>query len=138
MSVKLIVLITICLGGLCCSAFGETAEKPETTATLTVETVVCTSVEERQPVGESSAFPNDVNRVYLWCKVTGMTDTTTINHVWYLDGKEKANVELTIKNSVWRTWSYKTIPPEWDGNWEVKVLDKDGTILTSKKFTVAK
>ena len=103
------------------------------------ETALCTGVQDRMPVGEAQDFPADVGKVYLWCKVSGATaGETVIHHVWLRDGKETADVELSLKGSPWRTWSCKTIPPEWAGDWEVKVVGPDGGVIKSIPFTVGK
>jgi len=115
------------------------AEKQESTppADLEVETILCTGVEDRMPVGEADGFPADVEKVYLWTRVTGVSDgEIVLHHVWLRGGEEMADVELAIKGSPWRTWSYKTIPPEWAGDWEVKVVAPNGNVIKSIPFTV--
>jgi hypothetical protein len=47
-----------------------------------------------------------------------------------------ADVELPVKGSPWRTYSYKTIPPEWSGSWEVKITGPDGNVIKDITFTV--
>jgi hypothetical protein len=106
-------------------------------AGITIEPVLCTGVEDHMPVGEADKFPADVDRVYLWTKITGVTDgEMTIHHVWLREGKEMADVPLPVKGSPWRTYSYKTIPPEWAGNWEVKITGPDGNVIKAVSFTV--
>jgi hypothetical protein len=107
---------------------------------LVVDAVLCTNVVDREPVGEATDFPADVDRVYLWTKVTGLPegDTSFIHHVWLKGGEEMADIELVVKGDPWRTYSYKTIPPEWAGDWEVKVTGPDGNVIKSIPFTVGK
>ena len=104
---------------------------------ITVEVQICTAVEERMPVGAGDAFGADVGQVWCWCKVLGATDTTFVKHVWSLDGKEMAVVELPVRSSAWRTWSSKKILPHWTGAWEVKILDADDNVLKGLSFTVS-
>jgi hypothetical protein len=107
------------------------------TAEMKVEAKLCTGIEDRMPVGEATSFAKDVEKVYLWTKVTGVTEgEAVIHHVWLKDGVEMADVSLPVKGSPWRTYSYKTIPPEWAGSWEVKVTGADGNVITSLAFTV--
>lgn len=103
---------------------------------VTVETELCTGVEERMPVGMTDQFPADVGQVCLWSKVSGYTDETFIKHVWYYRGDEMATIELPIRGTAWRTYSYKTIPPEWSGDWVVKIIDVDGNVLKAIPFKV--
>ncbi len=107
---------------------------------LDVDAVLCTNVVDHEPVGEATDFPADVDRVYLWTKVTGLPegDTSFIHHVWLKGGEEMADVELVVKGDPWRTYSYKTIPPEWAGDWEVKITGPDGNVIKSIPFTVGK
>lgn len=107
-------------------------------AALDVETTLCTGVEDRMPVGEADTFMPNVERVYLWTKVTGVEGETAIRHVWLHEGREMADVELPVKGDPWRTYSYKTILPEWTGSWEVKIVGLDGNVITSVAFTIGK
>jgi hypothetical protein len=114
----------------------ETAEANVVTPTLTVETVVASGVEERQPVGEGDSFDTEVGRVYLWTSVTGAEDSTSIRHIWYLDTLQVQEIELPVKNSPWRTWSYKTIEPTMAGAWRVEVIGPSGAPLAEETFTI--
>jgi hypothetical protein len=97
---------------------------------------ICTSITDRVPAGADTTFSVDVEQLYCYTKISGAADTTTISHVWYLNGEEKANVSLAVKAANWRTWSSKRIPKEWIGDWKVDVVAEDGTILGSKSFKV--
>ncbi len=118
------------------AAMPATAPAPK----LAVEAVLCTNVVDHEPVGEATDFPADVDKVYLWTKVTGLPEgeSSFIHHVWLKGGEEMADVELVVKGDPWRTYSYKTIPPEWAGDWEVKVTGPDGNVIKSIPFTVGK
>jgi len=105
-------------------------------AETSVEAEVCTSIEERMPMGKAASFPADVDEVCLWTRVTGATDTTFVTHVWSHNGVEKASVELPVRSTNWRTWSRKKILPEWLGDWEVKVKDASGTVLATVAFKI--
>ncbi|MBU0984555.1 MAG: DUF2914 domain-containing protein [candidate division Zixibacteria bacterium] len=133
---KYLVAIAVFVLGLMLipgAAHGE-----DTTAVgLTVETALCTGIEERMPVGTAETFSPYVDQVYLWCKVLGAQDSTSITLVWSYVGEEKARVELPVKSPVWRTWGSKKILPSWQGAWDVKILDSAGDILKAVTFTVA-
>ncbi|HOP05962.1 MAG TPA: DUF2914 domain-containing protein [candidate division Zixibacteria bacterium] len=111
---------------------------PDKTTGITIEAVLCSDVVDRLPTGEADSFGDDIGKVCLWTRVKGAVDTTFIKHNWYFEGKEMASVELSVKSANWRTYSSKNILPEWDGNWEVKVVDASGQTLVSKKFTVTR
>ena len=110
--------------------------QPAVTPTLTVEAKLCTSIENRMPVGEATTFSTEVGTVCCWCRVSGCQDETTIKHVWYYQGKEMNSVELPVRSVSWRTWSFKSIPAHLTGEWTVKVLDQTGNVLKEVAFTV--
>ena len=58
------------------------------------EMVFCRSIEEREPVEPDSLFSDTVGQIYCYTRVTGVTDTTSIFHVWFHEDVEKAKVEL--------------------------------------------
>ena len=106
-------------------------------AALTVtESSVATSVVDRMPTGASTTFQADVERLYAWTRIEGAEGETTIHHVWIHGDVERADLELRIGGSPWRTWSNKAIPPEWTGDWRVEVRDASGNVLTTMAFTV--
>lgn len=117
------------------NVYGQ-GEIQEAVSSLTVEAQLCTGIEERMPVGVAENFSADVGKVYFWCKVMGAADTTFIKHVWSYQGQEMAVVELPVRSSSWRTWSYKTLLPEWTGEWEVKAIDANGEVLEDLTFTI--
>ena len=131
------LLFVIIAGLLLCSmAFGQETVKA---ADITVEELVlCIGVEERQPIAADTAFTNDVGKVYCFSKVVGVTEPTSVFHVYYHNDVEMAKIELNIKGTPWRTWSYKTIMPNWIGDWKVEVVDADGNVLKTAKFKINK
>jgi hypothetical protein len=104
---------------------------------LTVsELSVATNVVDRMPSGVATTFRADVERVYAWSLVEGAAGETTLHHVWIQGDVERADLELRVGGSPWRTWSNKAIPPEWSGNWRVEVRDANGAVLDTVRFTV--
>jgi hypothetical protein len=103
-------------------------------AQVTVEAQLGTGIMESMPRGTGTSFPADVGTVYCWTRVTGAAGQG-IRHVWMHEGMEFP-VELEIGGSPWRTWSSKQIPPEWSGEWSVRILDADGAVLETLTFTV--
>ncbi len=103
-----------------------------------IETVLCTAIENRVPLDSLIQFDTDVERIYLWTRVTGYPAPTVLRHVWLHEGLERSDVEMTIKGDPWRTWSYKTMRSEWVGNWEVKIVGSDGNVIKAVNFTFGK
>lgn len=100
------------------------------------QAVVCREIEDRMPVGSGDVIPAGTERVYCFTRIHGAQGETEITHNWYHKGALKASVVLPVRTSEWRTWSSKTLLPEWTGEWMVEVLSKDGTPLESLIFFV--
>lgn len=115
--------------------FAAVAAAPlEAQAGVEVEAVVATGIEASMPVGEAQEFPADVGRVFLWTRVAGAAGSS-IQHVW-IYGEMEFPVTLQVGGSPWRTWSSKTIPPEWAGAWRVEIRDAAGNVLDTRPFNV--
>ncbi len=95
--------------------------------------VTATSVENREPVGDSKEFEASVGRVYCWTKISAKTTPTTVKHVWYLGDQKVFEKALDVKYPSTRTWTSKAVTA---GNWKVDVTDEAGTVLSSISFTV--
>lgn len=104
---------------------------------ISVEDVqICTSVENRAPVGADTSFSGDVGKLYCFTKVISNQDEASIFHVWLYNDRVMAKIPLPVKAKTWRTWSSKTILPAWKGKWRVDVESADGNLLGSKEFEI--
>lgn len=100
------------------------------------DAVVCQDVADRAPVGSSDIFVRETSKVFCFCRVVGAEPGTQITHNWYYNGSLKASVKLNVRSSNYRTWSSKTLSPEWQGEWMVEILSDDGKPLESIVFMV--
>jgi len=130
------VILSVTAMFMMTASLGLAQTQPAVTPTLTVEAKLCTSIENRMPVGEAVNFPAEVGTVCLWCRISGCPGETTIKHVWFYQGKEMTTMELPVQSISWRTWSFKSIPAHLTGDWTVKVLDQAGNVLKEVAFTV--
>jgi len=101
-----------------------------------VNIVICTSIENRQPIGEDSVFTADVGKLYCFTKLISQADTSEISHVWFYKDDQVSKVDLTMKARTWRTWSSKTILSDWKGDWWVEVQDTEGNTISNISFKV--
>lgn len=109
---------------------------PVTAQDISVDIAVARAVVDRMPMDEGTQFPENVGEVWCWTRVTGAEPGTTIEHVWMRGTEKMAVVPLRVGSASWRTYSSKTIPPEWSGEWHVYVRDTDGHIYAVQSFTV--
>jgi hypothetical protein len=100
------------------------------------QAVICREVADRNPVQAGELFPSHSGELVCFTRVLGAIRETQITHNWYYQGALKASIQLPVRAANWRTWSKKTIHPEWTGEWMVEVLGENGTPLESVIFTV--
>ncbi|MBI5574504.1 MAG: DUF2914 domain-containing protein [Elusimicrobia bacterium] len=115
-------------------------EKPDAVdAVLSIaDFAFCKSVANREPVDKSEVFSPEVGKVYFWTVITGAKEPAEVKHIWYYNNKKMFEISLAIKNPRHRTWSNKTIIPEWLGDWKVDVVDVSGNVLKSAIFKIEK
>ena len=122
------LLVGLVLGG----AFSAEGQDP---GTITVDRmVVGTAVEEREPVGVDTTFAATVDEVVCFTELGGAAGS--LSHRWYFDDELVTEVSLN-KGAAgrWRTWSIKTVVPEFAGTWRVDVVDDQDRVLKSATFT---
>ncbi len=102
---------------------------------------ICSAVKNRNASGAAKEFSyKNVKKIYTWTKFSGIKSPTVIKHHYYLNGKAVGTVKLTLKYSVMRSWSQKSLTPgESVGKWKVVITtDNDKEILAEREFTVVK
>lgn len=98
----------------------------------------CESVVDRAPVDKAEVFSPEAGKIYFWTAITGAKEPTEVKHIWYYGAQKMAEISLAIKYPRHRTWSNKTIIPEWTGDWRVDVVDASGNVLKSASFKIEK
>ena len=107
----------------------------EQPALVLEEIQICTAVEDRQPSGVGTVFPDDLDKIYCFTKIGGAEDTTNVYHVWYFGNDEIARVKLPVKAISWRTWSSKKLNMLL-GNGHVEIVSESGDILGKAEFEI--
>ncbi len=117
---------------------GDISEKSEITQqNVSVEdAVICRNVVDRTPSEVIDVVPSDIKKVYCFTKIVGATQDSEVVHNWYFDGNLVASVNLFVGSTNWRTYSSKTILPDYTGTWKVEVLSKGGELLKQIMFVV--
>jgi hypothetical protein len=105
---------------------------------ITVDRIaICTAVVDREPQGEGTEFDTTVERLYCFTELNGAAGEVV--HAWYQGDSLRAKVTLNKGQAGrWRTYSSKTMTPEWQGKWRVDVLDENGSVLKSAEFAYGK
>jgi len=124
-----ILLVSVCVAVLATTGFAQAPVE-------ITETVICTGIQDREPVEPGETFSNDIGKLFCFTRTSAVAKTT-IQHVWYLEGEKRAEVTLNIGASPsWRTSSSKIIRPIDTGIWRVNVLGPDGELLDTATFEI--
>jgi len=146
-----VLLSALILSGVCFAQDSAKEEMKDTTSavtqeqpaavaqeksTLVLEEIhICAAVEDRQPSGVGTVFPDGVDKIYCFTKIGGAEDTAYVYHVWYFGDKEIARVKLPVKSKSWRTWSSKNLHMGL-GYGYVEIVSESGDILGRSEFKI--
>lgn len=101
-----------------------------------LESAITTAVVERRPVDVVEAIPAFGGDLFCFTRIAGAEEETFVEHRWYRGEELVSTSQLPVKSSYWRTYSLKTVAPEMAGEWRVDVVDSEGVVLKSLKFTL--
>ncbi|NPA12091.1 MAG: DUF2914 domain-containing protein [Epsilonproteobacteria bacterium] len=104
--------------------------------------VTCKNIKNHTPVNITSVFSPKDKKVYAFAYFKNIEQNRLIDFVWEkeVNGEWKlyADIKLPIyAGSRWRTYSYITIRPFFEGKWRVSLMDGSETIA-SKEFNITK
>jgi len=104
------------------------------------EFVTCKKVKNLTPINITSTFTIKDKRVYAFAYFQNIKQNRLINFVWEknVNGiwKLYASIELPIYAGIrWRTYSYITIRPYFEGKWRVSIVD-EGNIIDTREFQI--
>jgi hypothetical protein len=107
----------------------------EDTANLTINRlVICSGIENREPVDNVSSFPAGTEMAYAFLEATDISGDVEVSMVWLHEGSEVARVILPIRQGYrWRTYSNKNLAG-LSGSWRVEVQDSNSTVLAATEF----
>jgi hypothetical protein len=97
---------------------------------------ICANVVDLQPIGAGRTFNIAVGKLYCFTRIVGAENPTTVRHVWYYRGIERASVTLSVRSMSWRTKSSKILQAHEIGPWHVDVLAPSGKVLQTLHFNV--
>jgi len=100
------------------------------------DAVICRDVVSLDPVGSGDVFTSDLKKLMCFTRVVGAKEDTEIIHNWYFGEKLLASISLHVGSDNWRTYSSKTVLPEYAGEWKVEIVLPDGRLLKKIYFIV--
>jgi Protein of unknown function (DUF2914) len=114
----------------------QTPFKPASNSLSVQEILLATGMENLEPIGAGDHFNRTVGKLFCLTRITGARTDTVVRHLWFYGDRLMSEVSLPVKRINWRTFSWKTIQPEWTGSWRVDVTAEDGTLLKSVSFSI--
>lgn len=93
-----------------------------------------TAVQNREPVDQLAALPNNSENVYFFTELKGL-EGQTVTHRWEHNGEVMAEVKFDVGGPRWRVFSSKRLDPSWLGEWKVTVVDANGGTLSANSFS---
>ena len=139
-----VLLSAMILSGVCFAQEDSAKKQMEETtpavaqeqpALVLKEIHICTAVEDRQPLGVGTVFPDDLNKLYCFTKIGGAEDSTYVYHAWYFKNDEISRVRLPVKSKSWRTWSSIELTMGL-GRGYVEIVSEGGDILGKAEFEI--
>ncbi len=101
--------------------------------------LICRDVNEkaREVIRPADEFPGDVGKLFCFTAFKSVALRDTITHVWYYNSREINRVSIEVlRGNFYRVWSWKTILPQWTGEWHVVVINSHGEELGRKEFRI--
>ncbi|WP_459863177.1 DUF2914 domain-containing protein [Endothiovibrio diazotrophicus] len=89
----------------------------------------------REPVDRIDQIESDRRRVYYFTEFRDLAGRT-LAHRWEYQGRLMAEVRQRIDANRWRAWSSKRLLPQWEGEWQVSVVDEEGDVLRTDTLLV--
>lgn len=120
---KALALLTIIVASAIASAAPEVSRHQFTSAVI-----------DREPVDALTDAMN-VDPIFYFTELNDLQGAT-IKHRWLFNGNLMAEVMFSVGGNRWRVYSSKRFQPEWDGLWEVEVVDESGVVLSRDSITI--
>lgn len=99
-----------------------------------VRSTLTSGIVNREPRDIILSLGHDEKKIYYFTELRGMKGRTAI-HRWRYQGRVMAEVKFNVKGDRWRIWSSKSLVPGWSGEWQVSVVDDQGRVLATNRFS---
>jgi hypothetical protein len=94
------------------------------------------SVRGRKISGETLNVPPSWKKVFCWISLPDVKKESSVKFVWYYFKKKMAETIVEIKPPACAVWAFKTMRPQYVGDWCVEVLDEEDRFIRELCFNV--
>lgn len=100
------------------------------------EMVITSKIVRGKPIDSIKRLSSSTDKnLYCFTRTTHPEGTdSSITHIWYKGDEKVGEFKLPVKGLKWRTYSKKSIPKGWAGEWRVEAFDEQGSLLKTVKF----
>lgn len=86
--------------------------------------------------GETANISSGWKKVFCWVDLPGVEKKSSVKFVWYYFKKKMAETVVNIKPPSSQAWAFKTMRPQYVGEWCVEVLDGNDVFIREVCFKV--
>lgn len=105
---------------------------------LTIEkAMMCEGIESYSPVNPAIVFSVSLEKVLCFSSFDPVPSETYIFHRWFHKDRLSTERKLYLKPPRWSTFSGIQLREADKGPWRVDIVDKDGKLFKSLRFSVA-
>ncbi len=133
-----IAVLSFCGAGIAVSEERSAAPRTEVPGGMRMTVaVICEEIRDGQPVNEGIIFSSDLGKITCFTEFDSITKKTTVYHCWYFKDNLRAKRKPLVLNPPrWSTFS-QIEPRETDkGPWRVEIVDENGNILKTLRFSI--
>jgi hypothetical protein len=118
---------------------GYAADEPSgpSEAGMTLQrAVMCEYIEDFAPRNPAVVFSIDVGKISCFTSFSGIAESTFTLHKWYRRDELVTTKRLTLKPPSWSTYSSIQLREADKGPWRVEILDDQGRLMKTLRFSV--
>lgn len=133
-----VLLIFLSLTGKCNSQENTDISQPGSPAvTALTKAVMCEDIKDGRPVNQGVVFSSKLGKVSCYTEFDTVVEKTTIYHCWYFkDNLSAKRYPLDLKPPRWSTFSQIQLRETDKGPWRVEIVDEDGNIIETLRFSI--
>jgi hypothetical protein len=112
------------------------AETEEKGPTL-VRAVMCETIENYLPMHPAVVFSISRDTISCFTSFDPVPETTDIFHKWYRQDRHVSTTKLTLKPPKWSSFSSMQLRNIDKGPWRVDIVNTDGLVLQTLRFSIS-
>jgi len=102
-----------------------------------VRSLMCEDVKNNKPVNEGLIFSTDLGKISCFTEFDPVPDRIVIYHNWYYKDNLSTRRKLIFYPPRWSAFSQIQVRETEKGPWHVDIMDEDGIILQTLRFSVS-